>query len=484
MKTYDIVFYVNLGLVILTLANAAAVCVLCKKTAFGIQTGLTSVFIAGFAVAAYIIQLVMYSLGNGYAEYAVYAALFLLCCGLIATCIYCFLLSKRSDGNLCIASGVLMFVPPVGTCLLAALSARLRRDSRAQNMLFNGYAYTFAAVGAFTARYGGGFIDSAEGVSFDELKERDAFKYVKTLKKKAKDADGVYKYAEALAHYFPQDTGLAARAMTKAAKSGHAAATFNLGYWHEIGYYFKKDLKKANELYARAEELGDSDAQLRRGVVAVERGNAQEGAQIFKTLADGGNDCALFDYALCAERGVGVEKDTVKAAELYADCARRGLFAAQQRLFALAGKSVGTVEYDDVFRKIASFQFFEGEFSLALEGMIAVKEKRAANAADAFLASIKYRGKWEGVARLFVGTLYIDSGETEYDRKNGAAYIKTAIPLTPLARDIYLIVPVSLRGKKDGKNKTGKTASAGDKASDPKLRPLKNETNTGAEKSS
>ncbi len=466
MGTVDIVFYINLGLAISMFITATAICVLCKKTVFGLQTGLTAAFIAAAALLGYVVQLVMYSLGNGYAQYAVFADAFLLGCTVIASSVYCFMLSKRSNKNLCLAAGVLMFVPPIGTCLTAALSLKLSRDSRAQSMLFNGYAYTYAAVGAFTARYKGGFIDSAEGIGFDTLKERDAFKHVKALKKKAKDADGKYKYAAALAHYFPQDTRLAVKAMTKAAKLGHAAATFNLGYWHEIGYYFKKDLKKANELYAAAEKLGDTDAELRRAVVAIERGNVQEGAQIFKARADASDDSGLFDYALCLERGVGVGKDVLKAVDLYADCARRGMFAAQQRLFALAGESIGTTEYDDVFRKIAKIQFFEGEFSLALEGIIAVKEKRAANAADAFLAAVKRRGKWDGVCRLFVGTLYIDSGETELDRKNGAAYIKTSIPMTPLAQDIYMTVPKSLRGKSGDKNDKADT--------DPKLNPLKN----------
>lgn len=446
MKAVDIVFYINLALALLTLIHSAAICVLCKKTAFGVQTGLTGVFWAGFAILTYIIQLVLYSLRNGYAVYFVYAALGMMGSALIVQSIYCFLLGKRSDKNMCIATGVLLYVPPIGTVMLVLLSYKMRKDSRAQNLLFNGYAYTLAAIGAFTAKYPGEYIDSAAEAQFPELSKKEAFKHVKALKKKAKDPEGKYKFGVAVAHYFPMDTRIAVRAMKKASKNDYPAALFNLGYWHEIGYYFKKDLKKAREYYQRAEALGDRDATLRLGVVEIESGNEKVGVEIFDKCAKAGDECALYDYAFCLERGVGIEKDGIKAVEIYADCAKRGMYAAKRRLFWLAIKSVGEVEYDDMFRRIAQLEF-EGEFSLAMEGAIAVKEKRAANAADAFLAAVKYRGKSEGVCRLFVGTLYIDCGDTEKDRQNGAAYIKTAIDMTPLAKDIYLTVPVALRGK-------------------------------------
>lgn len=448
MSTVDIVFYINLGLALLSIINAAAIGGMCAKTSYMLQIGLTALFMAGFGLLSFIVQLVLYSIGNGYAVYMVYCTTFLIGCGFVMSAVYCFLLGGRADKSYSTATGVLMFVPPVGTVMIAIMYKRMRADSRAQNLLFNGFAYTLAATGAYTAKYAPEFIDSASEEIYDDMTSREALKHVKQLKKQAKADGGVFKYAEAVAHYFPADTKIAAAALNKAAKLDDPEALFNLGYWHEIGYYYKRDLKKAREYYAKAKEVGDIDSAIRLAIVDIQSGDKSEGAQAFKELADAGNVYALFDYALCLERGDGVDKDEMKAIELYAECAKCGLHEARRRLFWIAVKSVGLVEYDKMFAKITKL-VFEGEYSLILEGAIAVKEKRAANAADAFLAAVKYRGKWEGVARMFVGTLYLDCGDTDRDRKNGAAYLKTAIGLTPLAKDIFLTVPVSLRGKYD-----------------------------------
>ncbi|MCH5162127.1 MAG: sel1 repeat family protein [Clostridiales bacterium] len=448
MSTYEIFFYVNLGVALLTIIHTAAVGVLCKKTAFGMQVGLTGVFLAAFGMLAFIIQMIMRSLGSAYYKVLVFPTLGLFGCVLIDYIVYCFVLGKRSNKKLCYATGVLLILPPIGMALFIRLSFKVSSDSRAQSLLFNGYAYTLAAIVAFASNNGGKFIDSGEEAEFDKLSDKEAFKRVKQLKKNANDAESVYKYAEAVAHYFPDDIKIAVTAMNKAAKQDYPPALFNLGYFHEIGYYYKRDLKKAKEYYIRAKELGDADAAMRLGIVEIESGKEKEGAEIFAKIAESGDKRAIYNYALCHERGIGVEKNEIKAIELYAESIKKGMFVAQQRLFAMALASVGEKKYDNAFRKITSYSF-EGEFDHIMGGAIAIKEKRAANAADTFLEAVKCRGKWEGIARLFVGALYLDCGETETDKKNGAAYIKTAIPFVPYAKEIFLTVPVAIRGKYD-----------------------------------
>ncbi len=446
MDIYEIFFYVNLGLALCALSNAVALGVLCKKTVFGLQVGLTAIFITAFAEIAFIIQLVMYMLDNAYALYAVFAAFVILCISLIAVTVYCFFLSRRSDKARCIVSGITALLPPLGVFILISLCRRLRRDSAAQKLLYNGYAYTFAALAAYIEGCPDDFIDRAGEEEFERLDKKDAFKHIKALKKAAKTPEGLFEYAEALAYYYPDDIKIAVSAMNKSAKRGCTSALFNLGYWHEVGYYYKKDIKKAREYYKRAADLGDADAKLRLSIAEVKSGNQAEGVAAMRAGAEEGDMCSLFNLALCTERGTGTDKDVVNAASMYISCVRGGIFAAEQKVFALTAKSVNTAEFDDVFRKTAT-EKFEGEFELVMRGVIAIKEKRACDAADAFLSAVKMRGKWEGVARLLVGSLYLDCGKLENDKKNGAAYIKTAIGMAYGAKDIFLAVPVKLRGK-------------------------------------
>lgn len=457
-KAVNIVFYVNLAVMFCAIIQTVCIAVLCRKTAYGIQPGLTSAFIFGFSFIAYIIQLALYIIGNEYAPYSVFATLALFGCGFIACTVYCFILSRRSNRTLCRMTGALSLLPPIGTALIIRLSYKLRGDTHAQGLVFNGYAFTIAALRAFSSRYRGEFIDAAGAESFDEFTPREAGRYVKRLRKDARRAntgEAWFKYGEAAIHYMPDDMQTAVKAIVKAGRLQFPAALFNLGYMYETGTYYKKDIKKAAELYRQASSLGDKDAELRLGIVEVNNGNADVGAQVFRGRMTVGDDSAQYNLALCTERGDGVERNESKAIELYAGCARRGLLAAQRRLFSLAADSVNTADRDGIFREIAALSF-DGEFQRVLRGLVAVKEKRASDAADEFLEAVKLRGKWEGIARLFVGTLYLDCGKLERDRKNGAAYIHSAFDLTPLAREVYLTIPLKLRAKKADGGKSGK----------------------------
>ena len=108
---------------------------------------------------------------------------------------------------------------------------------------------------------------------------------------------------------------------------------------------------------------------------------------------------------------------------------------ARTRLFEIMCSCINTSEHDAAFKTLALVEF-DGAFGLLMKAMVALKEKRTSDAADILLDTVKQRGEWEGIARLLVGTLYVDCGKTETDKRNGAAYIKTAAPFTAIAKNI------------------------------------------------
>jgi len=439
-----ILFYVNLALMFCVLAQGVTLIILCRKTAYMDQVGLTAVFMYGFGLIAFVVQLIMYTLGNAYAPYAVCAAFGLLYVGFIASCVYMILLGGRSNRALCTACGIFSLLPPVGTALIILLSQRLNRDTAAQSLVFGGYKFTIGAINALIARDRTDFIDAADGDEFEKLGKRDARKYVKRLKRRAKDPNGMFEYAKALIHYQPKKTKKALKLMTKSANRGCSEAMFNVGYFYETGTYFKRDVKRAIDYYKRAASAGDKDAELRLGIAEVISGNAGEGAEIFNDGMKKGDDYAQYNLALCYESGKGKTKDFTRALELFSACAKRGMFVAQRHLLALAARCV--TEGGDTDSEIAGYDF-SGDLKLMLRGISDIKEKNANAAAEHFLDAVKLRGKWEGVARLFVGTLYMDCGKLGADRQNGAAYVKSAFGLTPLAEEIYFTVPKAYRGK-------------------------------------
>ncbi len=442
-----VTFYVNIGLTFCALAQGTAVAGLCKKTSYRIEFGLTAVFIIMFAFFGFIAQIVMYSFGHIYTPDMVYSETGLLGAGFVASGIYCIVLSRRSNKKRCIIAAVTSILPPVGTFFMIRLAYKMRRDTCAQGLVFNGYAYTIASLKAYFDGYVADYIDSAGEEEFERLSGKDAIKHIKSLKKQAKDAEGLFRYAEAVAYYTPVDMRLAVRAMNKSAKQGYPAAIFNLGFWHETGTYYNADLKKAREYYARAAALGDKDAEMRLAIVDIKTGKAADAVRSFTERANSGDLCAKYNLAVCIERGQGVERDKLRAIKLYSECARAGLYSAQQRIFAYAAISVNNADYDDIFKEIA-VQSFGGEFGKIMRAVIAVKEKRASDAADIFLDAVRQHGRWEGVARLFVGTLYMDCGKTQIDRRNGAAYVKSAFGLTDYARELYITLPRDLTREK------------------------------------
>ena len=442
----DIIFFINVGLALCIAVELTATVFMTRKTVFDSLAGETAVILYGIGLVSFVVQFV-FRIAEQYFEYSVVVALAIMGSGFITGGVYRVLLGRRSDTALCIVSGVFSVLPPVGTVLSVILLKRMRVDTNADAIVFSGFAYTFAVLDSVVGRFRAEYIDGSGEVHFDELDKKSANELIKRLKKKAKNPEGYYEYGNAIINYRPQKYNLGIRMLKKAANGDYPPALFNLGYCYEKGSGVKKDRKKAHKLYNRAAMLGDEDAALRLGIVNMQSKDKSDGIAVFTERAENGDICAKYNLGICYERGDGVEADYEKAVSLYYDCI--GIAAAQRRLFSLAcdcieSVEIGTASYKtDRLAAVTGLEY-DGALGLMMKGLVAISDKHAADAADMFLDAVRKRGMWEGIARCLVGALYIDCGASANDRKNGAAYIRSAFSLTPIAIDVYRTIPKNI----------------------------------------
>ncbi len=443
----DIIFYINLAFAFCVLIELTSTVLMMRKTACMYSAGLTAVILYGIGLVSFCVQFVLYIIGHKYSQHAVFASCAISYSGFITAGVYRILLGKRSDTVLSVFAGVFAFFPPVGTVFCVILLFRMRFDTRVESIVYNGFAYTFAVLESIVVRYRAEFIDGGGEERYEELDKKSEKALLKKLKKRAVTPEGCYKYGNALINYRPDKYGAGIKMYKKAANGNYAPALFNLGYCYEKGSGVKKDEKRAHELYNRAAALGDTDAALRLGIVNMASGKKSDGIAVFNTRAEQGDICAKYNIGVCYERGDGVDPDYNKAVSIYCECI--GLAVAQQRLFSLAADCIGVGDLSTETYKTERFNTvtrikYGGALALMMRGLIAIKEKRAADAAECFLDAVKKRGMWEGIARCLVGSLYMDCGAKASDRQNGAAYVRSAFGLTPVAKELYATVPKSL----------------------------------------
>lgn len=440
-----ILFCVNFGLLLCSAIQLAAVFVLYKKTVCASVVGLATLMLVGMSIVLFFVQLLMYVMGNAYATYAITFYTCIAYAMFILSGVYSIILSRHSLKTLCIIAGVLDLIPPVGMVFTVILSFKLMRDTPVQEYVFSGYAYTYAALGQFCKKNKAVLVDMAGDEENKPLNKKEIKQLLKQLKRKTNTAEGMFEYASALAMYAPHKTKTAVKLMKRAADGGHAPALYNLGYYYELGAYVKKDFKKAKACYARAAESGDGDAELRLAILEIKSNNATEGLKLLKARADEKNDaCAKYNLAICHELGFGVSPDIDAALDLYCDCIKQGLFIAEERIFAIAATDINSPQNGDFFRKVTDREF-TGTFKIMIDGLIEIKKRHAADAADQFLKAVKKEDSWEGLARCLVGTLYLDCGKDIKDKCNGAEYIRTAINKISYAKDVFAVIPSAVR---------------------------------------
>lgn len=441
VNTTDILFYINLGLIFCALAQFVALIVLCKKTSCAVVIGLAAVLLFGLGIILFFTQMFLYVYKNPNAMYCVYLCLSVQYAAFIMSGIYTAMLLRNSHGALCLVAALGDIVPPLGATFTVLLSYKINRDTSVQEYVYNGYAYTYAALHEYCEMNKAEFIDLAGTVEFEQLDNKGVRAKLRALKANSKTPSGRYDYAVALATYKPDKLRKALGLMHKAAIGNHAPALFNMGYYHELGIYFGKDYKKAKAFYTKAAELGDNDAALRLGILEIKCGSKVSGEARMREIAQNNNDiCARYNLGVCAEFGVVEQPNIDKALEIYDECGRAGFFTAEKRMFAIAAEDINSAQNSAIFNKVASRKY-SGSFAVMIKGLSAIKKRQAADAAELFLSVVKRRDKWEGLARCLVGTLYIDCGKEMRDKCNGAEYIQSALKLMPSAKDVLSVVP-------------------------------------------
>jgi TPR repeat protein len=129
----------------------------------------------------------------------------------------------------------------------------------------------------------------------------------------------------------------AASLFDQAAQLGNTSAMVDLGECYSSGDGVPQDENKALEWFKRAAEAGNTAGMVSLGGmyllgVAGSDPDYVEAARWFTKAADRDNPAALYNLAGMYERGHGVAKSLLKAAELYERSAKLGNGEAQKSL--------------------------------------------------------------------------------------------------------------------------------------------------------
>jgi TPR repeat protein len=119
------------------------------------------------------------------------------------------------------------------------------------------------------------------------------------------------------------------------AKEGDSKAQFNVGLIYANGKGVNKDTYQAMEWYKKAAEQGNTAAQYNLAKLIAQRPDKEDPharkrvKYWYEKAAEGGQKEAINDLALLYLKGEGVEKNELKAFELFKKAAEMGDGAAQ-----------------------------------------------------------------------------------------------------------------------------------------------------------
>lgn len=146
----------------------------------------------------------------------------------------------------------------------------------------------------------------------------EAFKSFKAAAKQH-DYNGIYNLGMCFSRGLgvEKDPNNAFTCFCSAAKRGHAEAINTIGGFFREGLLVKKDLKKANKWFKKSCDFNNRYGQLNYGL-ALLRGegvaeDTAEAVRLFTLSAEQGCAEAALCLSSCYDRGVGVEKDVLKA---------------------------------------------------------------------------------------------------------------------------------------------------------------------------
>ncbi len=153
--------------------------------------------------------------------------------------------------------------------------------------------------------------------------ECDEEEAVEWYKKAAENGDGKAQAALGLIYFAQDDEENEAKMidfLSAAERKGETLAVFMLAGCYTIGKGVEQDLAKAYELYLRAADSGDDDAQFMvglfnfEGILGVQ--NFEEAFKWFNLSAEKGNGGGQAYAGLMYMRGIGVEENVKKGWEL------------------------------------------------------------------------------------------------------------------------------------------------------------------------
>jgi localization factor PodJL len=185
------------------------------------------------------------------------------------------------------------------------------------------------AAGASTAQAAPAAAELAKNL-FEAAKSGDA----------AAQFDLAVRYAEGSAA--ERNYELAAQWYGKAAEQGLAVAEYRLASLYEKGLGVGQDMQRAKKLYQRAAEKGNTRAMHNLGVLAVEstdgKPNYTSAALWFGKAAEYGIRDSQYNLAVLLARGLGVPKDLVRSYTWFAIVAAAGDAGAAKKRDEVAAR--------------------------------------------------------------------------------------------------------------------------------------------------
>lgn len=154
------------------------------------------------------------------------------------------------------------------------------------------------------------------------------------------------------------------------AKSYYSAAA-NMGYiaaMRCLGYLYRTENNNAESMkwFKKAAEQGDAQSMNEMGACCWNNNEHAQAAQWYKKSAKAGYDWGVYNYAVCLEKGDGVEKNEAEAAEYYKMAAEQALPEAMNKLGLYYRRQKEETLAAQWFREAADFCYADGMYNYAL----------------------------------------------------------------------------------------------------------------------
>ncbi|KAK6173927.1 hypothetical protein SNE40_017298 [Patella caerulea] len=271
------------------------------------------------------------------------------------------------------------------------------------------YQVAFALPGSITTK--NSIKGKHEDIKANVSATSNLDKVMKDFQISCKNYSALGKSIIGLQHIESRNMSAAVSCLKESSNLGHSSSQFNLGLCYEVGDGVEKDLDKAMEYYEKAGESGHaealynlallqededtmielleksaehglSQAQKYLGVYyseSTDPGDIEKSTAFFKSAADQNDSEAQCFLAMCYERGLGVEVNECKAAELYHKAAQSDNDGAMYNLAVFYEHGLGGLPED----KISAMELYEKAAKAGNEhAQFRLNEMKARSAVD------------------------------------------------------------------------------------------------------